>query len=342
MATALIVSSFGLNARTNEGLSNKNRAIVSIAAYAARGELDGLKLAIGQGLDAGLTVAEAREILVHLYAYTGFPRSLNGITTLMTVLEERKAAGKIDAEGREASLLTDTASAYERGRRTIEKITGVPQTKPAAYGQFAPRIDRFLKEHLFADLFDSDVLDIKTRQLVTISALTAIDDVELQRRNHYRNTMHVGATQAEMDDMTALVTKIRQGRMEEMIVLPAQNFTGTAFLVNMLSRDERSYTTGTVAFTAGARTNWHTHPAGQILLVTEGEGLYQEEGKPARVIRKGDIVNIPARVKHWHGASAYSPMTHVAITNYESDKGVDWLEPVTEDQFSKANADTKK
>ena len=123
MGTAWMMLSLGLYAQNNEMLTDKDKIIVTISAYTARGELAELKDALNRGLDVGLTVGEAREILVHLYAYTGFPRSLNGLMTLMNVLEEQKTQGKKDVEGREASPIVDTGDTYERGRKTLEKLS---------------------------------------------------------------------------------------------------------------------------------------------------------------------------------------------------------------------------
>jgi quercetin dioxygenase-like cupin family protein len=115
-------------------------------------------------------------------------------------------------------------------------------------------------------------------------------------------------------------------------------FTGNAFLTLLLSRDKNNeFAMGNVTFEAGARTNWHTHPKGQVLIVTEGEGFYQEKGKPARAIQKGDIVNIPEDVEHWHGASDNSKLVHIAITNYEGDVNVVWLEPVSDSDYNDVN-----
>src|SRR5947207_1677756 len=95
--------------------------------------------------------------------------------------------------------------------------------------------------------------------------------------------------------------------------LPKEWFSGEAFLTPLVARDKNNeFTVGSVSFDRKARTNWHTHPKGQILLVTDGEGFYQEKGQPARQIKKGDVVTIPENVEHWHGASANSPMTHIA------------------------------
>lgn len=82
---------------------------------------------------------------------------------------------------------------------------------------------------------------------------------------------------------------------------------------------------------------WHTHPRGQVLIVTEGEGFNQEKGKSAQRIKKGDVINIPAYVEHWHGATANSEMVHIAITNYKGEENVIWLQPVTDEEFNVAN-----
>lgn len=115
-------------------------------------------------------------------------------------------------------------------------------------------------------------------------------------------------------------------------------FTGDAYLQLLLAKDKNNdFVIGSVTFEAGARTNWHTHPRGQVLIVTEGLGLYQEKGKPAQSIKKGDIINIPENVEHWHGASATSKMVHIAITNYEGEVNAVWLSPVTDLEYSEAN-----
>lgn len=120
--------------------------------------------------------------------------------------------------------------------------------------------------------------------------------------------------------------------------LPNDWFTGSAFLKPLVGKDKNNeFSAGSVSFEPGARTNWHTHPKGQVLLVIEGQGLYQEKGKPAQIIKKGDVVNIPENLEHWHGASASTKMIHIAITNFKDDVQVTWLTPVTADEYSEAN-----
>jgi quercetin dioxygenase-like cupin family protein len=120
--------------------------------------------------------------------------------------------------------------------------------------------------------------------------------------------------------------------------LPNEWFTGEAYLSPLVAKDKNNeFSAGSVTFEPGARTNWHTHPKGQVLLVIEGTGLYQEESKPAQVINKGDVVNIPENVKHWHGAADTRKMAHIAITNYKGEEQVKWLEPVTDTEYEHAH-----
>ena len=120
--------------------------------------------------------------------------------------------------------------------------------------------------------------------------------------------------------------------------LPNDWFTGNAFLSPLVAKDKNNeFSAGAVTFETGARTNWHTHPKGQVLIVTEGSGFYQEKGKLAKAINKGDVVNILENVEHWHGATANTSMTHIAITNFKEDVQVTWLQPVSDEEFKEVN-----
>jgi alkylhydroperoxidase/carboxymuconolactone decarboxylase family protein YurZ len=192
----------------NQTLNTKEQSIVTISAFTAKGDLEQLRNALNKGLDAGLTVNEIKEVLVQLYAYCGFPRSLNGINTFMSVVEERKKKGINDETGKTATPITDTADKYERGRKTLETLTGQPQSKPAkGFGEFSPAIDRFLKEHLFADIFDSDVLTYREREVATISALATMPGVEPQLASHLSMGMNTGLTEGELKQVIDLIEK---------------------------------------------------------------------------------------------------------------------------------------
>ncbi|NEU08471.1 cupin domain-containing protein [Flavihumibacter sp. R14] len=112
------------------------------------------------------------------------------------------------------------------------------------------------------------------------------------------------------------------------------NFTGTAYLHPMITADSLNFTSvGNVTFKAGARTKWHLHPGGQILLVTGGTGYYQEKGSPKRIIKKGESIKCPPGVPHWHGASKDEELIQVAITNTQKGATV-WLEPVSDEEYN--------
>lgn len=180
-------------------LSARQQCIVPIAALTATGDLERLRAALVEGLEAGLTVNEIKEVLVHLYAYTGFPRSLNGINTFMAVLEERRAGGIADEVGREAGPVPADLDRDAYGARVRARLAGsevIPP--PSGYQLFAPIIDVFLKEHLFADLFARDVLDFESRELATISALASMIGTAGQLSFHLGAAMNAGLSQDQM------------------------------------------------------------------------------------------------------------------------------------------------
>jgi quercetin dioxygenase-like cupin family protein len=118
----------------------------------------------------------------------------------------------------------------------------------------------------------------------------------------------------------------------------ADYFTGTAWVKILLSSDAELPTQiYDVTFEPGARNHWHSHPGGQILIVTQGKGYYQEKGKPRQVICRGDVVRIPADVVHWHGATADSAMTHIAIIPNTQPGTVAWMQAVTDEEYAEGN-----
>ena len=193
-------------AESNKAFTIKQQSIVPIAAYTAKGELQQLKSALNKGLDVGLTINEINEIIVHLYAYCGFPRSIRGLQTFMEVLDERKAKGITDEKGAEATPINTELSKYERGKENLEKLTGMPQTElKRGYAAFAPVIEIFLKEHLFADIFERDILTFAERELVTISVLSSIGGVEPMLRSHLSICLNVGLTPEQLNEFVGII-----------------------------------------------------------------------------------------------------------------------------------------
>ncbi|NCU05009.1 MAG: carboxymuconolactone decarboxylase, partial [Chitinophagaceae bacterium] len=286
---------------SSENLDKKQQIIVLISAFTAKGDQLQLQKALHDGLDAGLTVSEVKEVLVQLYAYSGFPRSLNALHTLMDVLKERKQKGINDAQGKEPKPLPTNKSKFQFGTEMQTKLIGQP-VKGEVYA-FAPAIDQFLKEHLFGDIFGRDNLDWKTREIATISALAGLGAAENQLRSHFNVGMYNGLTEAQLVELVTIIqTKVSakdgiaaNGVLQNVLkknptataihqttnnnklpenIFPTgdkitnNNFTGTAYLQPLVASDSLNQTSvGNVTFEPGARTNWHYHPGGQILLV---------------------------------------------------------------------------
>nr|WP_321522949.1 carboxymuconolactone decarboxylase family protein [uncultured Macellibacteroides sp.] len=201
----LLGISYNINAQ-NEMLEEKQKKIITISGLTAKGDLEKLKTELNAGLDAGLTVNQIKEALVHLYAYCGFPRSIRGLQTFMEVLDKRKANGITDELGAEASPVNDVGSKYERGKKILGELTQTPQPDTlSGYSAFAPTIDTFLKEHLFADIFERDVLTYAERELVTVSVISSIGHAEPMLRSHLAICLNVGLTPQQLSEFVDII-----------------------------------------------------------------------------------------------------------------------------------------
>jgi 4-carboxymuconolactone decarboxylase len=188
---------------SSQPLTAKEQSMVAIAAFTANGDMKKLKPALASGLQAGLTVNEIKEILVQMYAYVGFPRSLNALATFMGLLEERAKQGIKDEAGPQASPLPTGKSILELGTENQTRLVGAPVT--GKLFTFSPAIDRFLKAHLFGGIFARDILDWKSRELTTIAALCSIKGVEPQLAAHFGIGMHNGLSVAQLRGVIAVI-----------------------------------------------------------------------------------------------------------------------------------------
>ncbi len=189
---------------TSETLSRQQQAIPLIAAFMATSDMPNLNAALNQGLDAGLTVSATREVLVQLYAYVGFPRSLNALNELMALVEARKQRGIEDAPGREPNRAIPVGDELlAAGTANQTKISGGPVKGPVF--EFAPVINRFLQTHLFGDIFERDNLDWQSRELATVGALAATPGVESQLRSHMAASLRVGLSAAQLRQVSELL-----------------------------------------------------------------------------------------------------------------------------------------
>lgn len=326
-------------AQQTDTLSIRQQNIVLIASATARGDLNNLKTSLSRGLDNGMTVNEIKEVLVHAYAYCGFPRSLRALQTFMEVLDSRKAQGITDTVGCEASAITDKREKYPRGAELLEKLSGAPADAPkTGYAAFAPIIEQYLKEHLFCDIFERDLLTWQERELATVSILTAMGEgVEPMLKSHSAICLRQGITEGQLRQMTTLVNGLDDDDpFARGTLMPNNpNFTGKAWLQGYVApQDGFGCTVSNVTFAPGCRNSWHSHKGGQLLLCTSGKGYYQEKGKPIQLLLPGDVVKIAPNVVHWHGAAPDSEFTHIAIGTQLDKGGVTWLEPVTDDEYN--------
>lgn len=185
-------------------LSARQQAIPLIAASMASSKMAELDKALNQGLDAGLTVNEAKEILVQLYAYTGFPRSLNALNALMNVTEARKQRGIKDVAGKEPVQPVPVGDELRQlGIANQTKISGGPVQGPLF--EFAPAINQFLQTHLFGDIFARDNLDWQSRELATVGALAATPGVEAQLLSHMRTSLRVGLSTEQLQQVVNIL-----------------------------------------------------------------------------------------------------------------------------------------
>ena len=196
----------GSTARAAEApLSARESSIAVISALAAKGDMDGLRGALAEGLDRGLTVNEEKELMVQLYAYAGFPRGLNGMTAVMNVVNERKAAGLSDEIGAEPEALPAGTDREAYGERVQTELTG--RRVGGGMYDFTPVLNTFLREHLFCDVFSRGLFTWRERELATVSMLAGIGNVNAQLRSHMGVAMHNGVTAEELRALTALLAK---------------------------------------------------------------------------------------------------------------------------------------
>ena len=349
----LLAASVSTNAQKME-LTNRQQALVAIAANEARGNMEGLKQALNNGFDNGLTVSEAKEALSQLYAYTGFPRSLNALGVLQQVIKEREAEGKKTEPGREADPLPKDYDALKQGTAVQTRLSGQPFNYT-----FAPQTDYYLKAHLFGDIFARNNLSFADREIVTVSAISALQGCEPQLKAHVSGARNMGVSDGQLHEIPA-VLRDRVGEAEavrceravaEVFNEPSQAvntvdfnvwpqgepnpygqfFTGNSYLADMGGG------LFNVTFEPGCRNNWHVHHRQvQVLICVAGRGWYQEWGKEAVEMTPGTVIAIPAEAKHWHGAARDSWFQHLTYhTSVEEGASNEWLEPVTDDIYNK-------
>ena len=371
MALAIFACTPKSETKTDKNTLSFNKeqatAMSVIACYEAKADYEALTYALNNGFDAGLTISQVKEAFSQLYAYTGFPRSLNALGTLQQVIEEREAKGLKTEAGREASPHSSRYDALKQGTEVQTQLSG----QPFDY-DFCQAEDYYLKAHLFGDIFSRDNLSYADRELITVSALAGMEGVEPQLAAHINGARNMGLTD---DQLLAIPQALKDnvGKMEAHRVAAVIQQLGIIDSTNNVMANElfirnyvdlksywRSGTPNTaysqyftgrsylasydgdivnVSFEPGCRNNWHIHHGEvQVLICVYGRGWYQEWGKPAVLLTEGTVIEIPEGVKHWHGATSNSWMQHLTYhKDVQANAYNEWLEPVSDEDYLKLN-----
>lgn len=328
-------------------LSRRDRSLVTVAALTATGRTSPLRFQLALALDHGVTPMELSELVTHVAFYAGWPAGTDAATELARVLRDLDLALEVG----DRPLLTPDPDQEAARKKSV-----------AAVATLAPGLAHFTDDVLFAEVWRRPGLAPRDRSLVTIATLIALGQAE-QLPFHLNRALDHGLTEAEASEVVAhlafycgwprafsalgpLGTVFQARHAPAAPVPPAvltvtpradaphfagppANFTGEVQVESLFLADLDGHNGGgMVHFQPGARTAWHTHPRGQTLFVTAGEGWVQQEGQERHTLRTGDVVRIPPNVRHWHGASAESAMSHIAIAESVDGSSVTWMELV--------------
>ncbi len=331
-------------------LAPRERSLITVAALVSTGKTAQIAGHVRRALDNGVTPGEIGELITQLAFYSGWPNAISAVAETKKVFDERGIGIVAPSD---ADRITLEAAAEAARAATVD----------AAVAPTAPALAELTNRVLFGDLWRRPDLAPRDRSLVTMAALIAIGQPE-QLPFHANRAMDNGLTAAEVAEVPAhlafyagwpramsavpvlkLVLAGRgaaaakpAGEQELRIVRDAPEggtegspdyFTGKVRVFGRYQGDAPARISGAlVAFSAGARTAWHTHPLGQTLYIVSGRGWVQKEGGPIEEVRPGDVVWISPNVRHWHGAAADAAMTHFAVAEALEGSVVTWMEQV--------------
>ena len=330
-------------------LTERQKGLAACACLMAQGDLERLEPAVRMALDNGVTINELKEAFSQLYAYTGFPRSLNALGVLNKVLEASPRGGLKGGwqEGKpwkRPAEWDDAKKAYELGTKNQTQLSG----KPFNY-TFCPQDDYYLKSHLFGDIFAGDQLTAADREIVTVAALSGLEGVAPQLAAHKQGAVNMGNSKQLVDELCTwlcnegytLNTKWPKGEPNPY----GKYFIGQSYLADVgggvirsAQSDASSSVTSlkNVTFEPRCRNNWHIHHKQvQVLICVAGRGWYQEWGKAPVEMTPGSVIAIPAEVKHWHGAQKDSWFQHLTYhKDVQEDASNEWCAPVADEVYA--------
>ena len=320
-------------------LTERQKGLAACACLMAQGDMERLEPAVRMALDNGVTINELKEAFSQLYAYTGFPRSLNALGVLRKVLESSPSFGGSKEGGtnwQEGKPWTrpaewdDAKKAYELGTKNQTQLSG----SPFDY-EFCPQDDYYLKSHLFGDIFAGDQLSAADREIVTVAALSGLEGVAPQLAAHKQGAVNMGNSQQLVEELCrwlgyegyTLHSKWPKGEPNPY----GKYFTGRSYLADVGGGVMN------VTFEPGCRNNWHVHHKQvQVLICVAGRGWYQEWGKEAVEMTPGTVIAVPAEVKHWHGAQKDSWFQHLTYhRDVQEGASNEWMEEVKEEVYNK-------
>ncbi|PHY19936.1 carboxymuconolactone decarboxylase family protein [Caulobacter sp. BP25] len=335
-------------------LSPGDRSLVTVSVLIATGKTAQLTGHLGRALDNGVKPVEVAGAVTQLAFYTGWPNAVSSLEVIEKVFTERG----VDMAALRAPVTASLPLPASDAARA--------QTVMATIGPVAPKLAALTNDVVLGDLWRRPDLAPRDRSLVSLAALAANGD-EAGLAFHVGLGLRNGLTRVEIGEAlthlafyagwpkaTAAVavadTVFKDldgaqapstaegltitGPGRQPVQGPAATFTGAVTVTSPFKGTGQARLGGaTVAFKPGARSNWHSHPLGQLLIVTAGEGLVQAEGGPVRRMKAGDVVWTGPGVKHWHGAAPTSAVTHVAVAEALDGKSVTWLGPVSDAEY---------
>lgn len=314
---------------------------------------------VATALAQGLAPEEILEAIYQCAPYTGFPRTVDAVEIARSVFKAKNV--KVD-ENRATVTAQSRLEAGADAQGTLFGQTFRDMAKNGKSGM--PTINYFLASNCFGDYYTRKGLDLNTRELLTMTILVNLG-TEPQLKAHIGVNLKIRTAEyveqaiynclpycgypRTLNALRLLKEAVAEANLKTMpgkdwSVFPvgkpndayAKYFVGKSYL-DMISKDQVGV--GNVTFEPACRNNWHIHHAkkggGQILIATAGRGYYQEWGKPAVELKPGDVVNIPAGVKHWHGAAPDSWFQHLAIEVPGEGTSNEWLEPVSDEDYGK-------
>lgn len=330
-------------------LDIKQREMITVTSLAVQQTMPQLKAHINAALNVGVTPIELREIIYQCAPFIGFPKTLNALNVLNEVFKDIGINTPLENQA-----TVDENERLSKGYAIQNPLYGdeIKQNLSGLPNNMGDDVAKFLTEVCFGDFYTRKGLDIKTRELIVLSILVTTGDTD-SLNSHIKANIKVGNSEETIASVIVqcmpyigfpkAIKALKQLKEVNDIQQPFEKgslnpynefFTGITYL-NMLSKNDKTWNSsiGNVTFEPKARTNWHKHSGGQILLVTAGEGRYQEKGKSVQILKKGDVVKIPPNIEHWHGAAPDEMFSHISIETNLPKNQTTWLEPVTDNEY---------